>query len=85
MGLAHRIKRLERERGPQACPSCGLGGKGLVQFNVPPPGVLTPGWTLADLEEDARERPEDFCRACGRKIVFRVPSPFLSRARFMRP
>jgi hypothetical protein len=36
---------------------------------------------MAELEEDARERPEDFCRACGRKVVMRCPSPFLSTRR----
>ena len=45
------------------------------------PEMLKPGWTMADLEESARERPEDFCSSCGRKRVFRVPSPFLSRGR----
>ena len=81
MGLAHRIKRLERGRGQVGCSTCGWGGNGRVRFTCSPPKVLKPGWTLADLEEDARERPGDFCLACGRKVVFRVPSPFLSRGR----
>jgi hypothetical protein len=81
VSLAGRVARLERARGPAGCPSCGLGGNGPIRFNVPPPKVLLPGWTMGELEEDARVRPEDFCPACGRKVVMRCPSPFLSSGR----
>jgi hypothetical protein len=81
MSLGSRIRRLERGRGPVGCPECGYGGPGPVVLRMLPPKVLRQGWTRADLEASARERPEDFCGSCGRKTVMRMPSPFLSRKR----
>jgi hypothetical protein len=83
MGLAQRIKKLERTRGSDACPNCGLssGPKGMqgVRISIPAPEVID-RLNPVSAAERARERPEDFCRSCGRQTVFRVPSPMLRGA-----
>lgn len=77
MGLADRISRLERSRGPQRCPACGGGGGGPVGLRIPEPEVFGPSGIGRD---DGRPRPEDYCPACGRKLVMRIPSPRLRGA-----
>jgi hypothetical protein len=79
MNLAHRIKRLERYRGPAPCPTCGWGGGGPVRLVINAPEVAD-GLDLRRAAEHSRVRPEDFCRSCGRQTVFRVPSPMLRGA-----
>jgi hypothetical protein len=72
MNLAHRIKRLERDRGPAPCPTCGP-----LRLVINAPEVAD-GLHLRRAAEHSRVRPEDFRGSCGRQVVLRVPSPMLA-------
>ncbi len=71
--LSRRLARLETGRRTAlrggACPECGNGGPGPAVFNIPPPRVF------GEPPDPGDDPSKDICSTCGRRRVWRIPSP----------
>jgi hypothetical protein len=70
MSLRGRLARLEREgRGRAGCPGCGWREGAPVTFTCAPIRII------GDPPDPDDDPSRDTCRACGRRVVLRIPAP----------
>jgi len=69
-GLKGRLARLEkgRTRGGR-CGACGWSPDGPISFSIPMPRLI------GEPPDPGDDPSLDTCRACGRRLVFRLPPP----------
>jgi hypothetical protein len=71
--MMRRLSRLETQQREESddggCRECGAGGGGPTVFNIPSPKCF------GDPPDERDDTSRDFCGTCGRRVVFRIPSP----------
>jgi hypothetical protein len=80
MGLERRLNKLEQQAAlsgnGRACPACGLV-RGFTPDVTITPAPRVPN--LAAALALADDGDQDLCGVCGRRLVFRIPTPQLAR------
>ena len=79
MGLQCRLNKLEQQaarsgRG-RPCPGCGYFPGCQPDLHILPSRVIS---NISELNEP-EDTSKDLCGVCGRRVVFRIPSPRLAR------